>query len=308
MKIIDRLNYNGVELYVLDTTPGDVGVEFIYSYILVSRSKVVVVETGPQTATDRIARFLEEKGLASSEVHVAVTHIHLDHGGGVGRLARMLENSVFYVHPKGYRHLVDPDKLWQASRQALGWIAEAYGKPEPAPREKLVATSDEQELVVGDVRLVFIHTPGHASHHQSILVEIGSKSILFTGDSAGMYIPSANAITPTTPPPFRYKTYVESIDKQLRYNPKVLGFTHRGLGGGELLKVHKRQVELWRKTIESLARENPEIEAGEVFKKIIEVDPLTRKYVEETGLPELIRVLVMLSIQGFLEDLAREKG
>src|SRR5690606_42138779 len=48
----------------------------------------------------------------------------------------------------------------------------------------LIAISDGEELKLGNSRLLFIHTPGHAAHHYCI-VDYDSNSV-FTGDSFGV--------------------------------------------------------------------------------------------------------------------------
>ncbi len=310
-KLVGRKRLDGLEFYIVDVTPSGVGVEFIYSYIIAGPSRVLVVETGPQSSAESLAEFMETRGLLEGEVVVAVTHIHLDHGGGAGGFARRAAGKAksvkVYVHPKGHRHLLDPSKLWQASRQALGWVAEVYGEPLPVPSEALEATSDGQAIDIDGARALFIHTPGHASHHQSVLVEAGGERILFTGDSAGMYLPEAEAVTPTTPPPFRYTSYLSSLSKQEALKPTVLAYTHRGLARPEILAKHREQVILWRRTLETLLASKPYVGEEEALNAILEVDPLTKRYVEESGMPALIEILITLSIRGFIEDIKASK-
>lgn len=303
-KLVGRSRLGDTEFLIVDVTPEGVGVEFIYSYILVSGNDVLVVETGPQSSAKPLYEFLDKHGLLSGKhVHIAVTHIHLDHSGGAGSLAEMIPGSRIYVHPRGAKHLIDPSRLWPASRQALGWIAEVYGEPRPAPRDIVVETSDGQRIVIGDgVGVVFVHTPGHASHHQSIVVETSGKKILFTGDSAGMYSPEAGAVVPTTPPPFRYAAYMSSLDKQVKISPDMVAYTHKGLGSPSLLVEHRRQMELWRNVIYSQLVRGIRDEKR-ILEELKEVDDMTRKYIEETGMPALIETLIILSIRGFIEDM-----
>ncbi|MET1102287.1 MAG: MBL fold metallo-hydrolase, partial [Pyrodictiaceae archaeon] len=241
-------------LEYIDVTPGGLGIPFIYSYLYRSGDSLLVVETGPQSMVDVLAGELKKRVREGvRRLHVFVTHIHLDHGGGVGGLLESLEGlnveAKVYVHPRGVKHLVDPSKLWEASKQALGWLAEVYGKPVPAPKDKLVATSDGMVVEVGGAKAIVVHTPGHASHHQSLLLETKGERILFTGDSMGLYAPEVNATVPTTPPPFRYELYLESIRKQSRLRPTRLAFTHRGVGGPELIERHEAQTMMWRDII-----------------------------------------------------------
>ncbi len=292
--ITDRIGY-------VDVTPEEVGKDFIYSYIVQGDRGVAVIETGPTSSAEALAEALEAEGLAEGVIHVIVTHIHLDHGGGAGRLAKLVPTARIYVHPRGYRHLLDPSKLWEASRKALGWLAEVYGEPEPVPSEQLIETADGMEIDLGGVTLHVIHTPGHASHHQSVLADIGGERILFTGDSAGFYDPSTGAVAPTTPPPFRYDAYVASLERQISLRPHTLAFTHIGVArhGEELLQKHVEQVRTWYQIVREKLLQGVE-DPAKILEAIAEKDEMTRKYLASRR-GRHHDLLLQLSVLGFIE-------
>ncbi len=299
--LTDRLGY-------VDVTPEELGSGFIYAYVVQGDRGVAVIETGPTSSAEVLVEALRSEGLAEGVVHVVVTHIHLDHGGGAGTVARLLPTARIYVHPRGYRHLLNPSKLWEASKAALGWLAEVYGEPEPVPEHQLVETTDGAELELGGVTVRVIHTPGHASHHQSVLVDIGGERILFTGDSAGFYDPSTGAVAPTTPPPFRYDAYMESLERQIALRPHSLAFTHAGMAkhGTELLQRHVEQARLWYSVVREAVEEGVR-DPAKVLDMILERDEMARRYVESQR-GEHARLLLLLSVQGYIEYVASEAG
>ncbi len=238
-----------VEVKTLDSTP-EPAQKKIASYLLISGDEAILIDTGPKTAWRVLEPQIESEGVALK--HIIVTHIHLDHAGAAATIARSLGSvEKVFVHPRGSKHLVNPEKLWAASKQLLGSFADYFGKPDLLPSNKVVVPSDGEILeLLGGVRLRIIYTPGHASHHMSILEE--DSGLLFSGDSAGisMYDDDGEVRLdfPTTPPPFKPKEYLESLDKMARLEPKSIAFGHYGVLNGEaveFLKRHKKEVIRW---------------------------------------------------------------
>ncbi|MEB3851911.1 MAG: MBL fold metallo-hydrolase [Desulfurococcales archaeon] len=239
------------DVYVVDVwsalMPG-----MIASYVLpLPGGGAAVVDPGPASSADFLAGSLEQLGLRLEAV--IVTHVHLDHAGAAGHLAEENPGVKVYVHPRGAPHLADPTRLWESSRQVLGDMADVYGKPKPVPRESLVETSDGGEIPLpGGRRLVVLHTPGHASHHQSIYDP--QRGVLFTGDSAGVILETAagTARAPTTPPRLKPKLYLESLERMRRLEPGMVAPTHFGVWpeGARELEV---QVEVFRRWMDALA-------------------------------------------------------
>lgn len=290
-------------LYCVDVTPPELGVPFICSYVVASQGELAVIETGPTSTADLLAETLREIG---GEVKAIIpTHIHLDHGGGVGSLLRRLEGAKAYVHPRAVKHLVNPDKLWAAARDALGWLAEVYRAPEPVPSERLVATEDGMEVGIGNLALRIIHTPGHASHHQSVLLGDGT---LFVGDSAGIYVASEDYVVPTTMPVIRLDLYLKSLDKQIALNPSRLAYTHYGVaeGGVELLRRHKAQVEAWIKGV-SEALDSGDDSYESVLGRIKQYDPEAEKLARIMDMSRAYEILVRLSVEGLVMEIRRRR-
>src|SRR5436305_6996007 len=94
----------------IDTLLG--GWERLTAGYLIEGPAPVLVETGSQSSVPGLLAALRAHGVAPGDLAgVAVTHIHLDHAGGVGDIARAFPTATVYVHEKGARHLIDPSRL-----------------------------------------------------------------------------------------------------------------------------------------------------------------------------------------------------
>jgi glyoxylase-like metal-dependent hydrolase (beta-lactamase superfamily II) len=162
-----------------------------------------------------------------------------------GGLAKILEEyrSRVVVHRAGARHLVDPGRLWDASRRALGDLAIQYGEPRGIPEKYLFEGEPEFE---GE-RVRVVETPGHAPHHQSYIY----RDILFVGEAAGVHIPLIEDfyLRPATPPKFIYEHLDSSLKNLIRLISRdtAICFSHYGLEfeGRRLLDIARRQLRLW---------------------------------------------------------------
>src|SRR6202163_2847549 len=98
----------------IDTLLG--GWERVTAGYLIEGPAPVLIETGSQSSVPALLKALADHGVAPSDLAgIAVTHIHLDHAGGVGDVARAFPDATVYVHEKGARHLIDPSRLVASS-------------------------------------------------------------------------------------------------------------------------------------------------------------------------------------------------
>src|SRR5688572_4163110 len=86
--------------------------ESVAACVLESRAGLLLVDPGPTVTLPRLREGLTALGHAPEEVSaLLLTHIHLDHAGASGTLARELPGLTVYVHETGAPHLIDPSKL-----------------------------------------------------------------------------------------------------------------------------------------------------------------------------------------------------
>jgi glyoxylase-like metal-dependent hydrolase (beta-lactamase superfamily II) len=247
-KVIEVLR----NVYQVDLEPG--GYSNLVSVYVVNTGKgLIVFEGGPAVSSNDLKNAL--RSLPGTVTHAFITHVHIDHYGGTGALTELNPNIEVYVHPRGSKVLPNPDIIWIPAREAMGWLGELYGRPLVVPSKNARETKDGDRITIGDVTVEVIHTPGHASHHQSFIVE--PWNILIVGDAAGIYIKDLDYIIPTTMESLRLDMYVESLRKLISRNPTYIAYTHHLLvpNASELLNRHLRQVDIWGRTAEEAVRE-----------------------------------------------------
>ncbi|MGF3522191.1 MAG: MBL fold metallo-hydrolase [Candidatus Bathyarchaeia archaeon] len=291
-------------LFVVDLQTG--GFENLIASYVLKGDKTIVVETGPPSSVLNLLDGLKEIDVRPADVaYVALTHVHVDHGGGAGALLRSLPNAKVVVHPKGAPHLQDPAKLWAASREVLGEVAEMFGEPEPISEDKLVIAKENLTLEVSDdVKLKVVEAPGHASHNLCYY-ELESGA-LFAGDSAGAYLPEFDAVFPTTPPPFHVDAALTTLDKLVSLNPEVLCYTHFGSAFNAVARLqdYKSQIKLWMSVADEGVKKNRSLE--EIKEAIFSRDPRIRGVVAQVKRNRVHqKTLLENSVQGFV-DFARK--
>src|SRR5580700_9938793 len=123
---------------------------------LIEGPSPVLVETGSQSSVPTLLAALAELGVGASDLAgVVVTHIHLDHAGGVGDVARAFPRATVYVHEKGARHLVDPTRLVNSAGMVYGDLLDSlYGRLDPTPADRIHVLADLEEIRVSSNRVL----------------------------------------------------------------------------------------------------------------------------------------------------------
>jgi glyoxylase-like metal-dependent hydrolase (beta-lactamase superfamily II) len=202
----------------------------VTSAYLVDASEPALVETGPTTSAEHVERGLAELGMATGDLaHVVVTHIHLDHAGGAGTIARRYPRARVWVHERGAPHLAEPTKLVASTARTYGEarMRAFFGDVEPVAAERLTAVGDGDRISLGDRDLSIFATPGHASHH--VCIEDSRTGAVFAGDALGVHLPDVGVLRPATPPPeFDIDLAVASIERIRDRSRSLLLLSHFG--------------------------------------------------------------------------------
>src|SRR6266705_344831 len=202
----------------------------VTSAYLLEADEPVLIETGPTTSFVAVIEGLAGLGMGAADLaHVVVTHIHLDHAGGVGRVAAHFPRATIWVHERGAPHLADPTKLVRSAARVYGEgrMQELFGPVDPVARDRLHALTEGDRVSLGSRELDVMYTPGHASHH--ICLVDSQTGALFTGDALGIHLPDVRVLRPATPPPdIDVELAVQSIERIRARAPSVLMLSHFG--------------------------------------------------------------------------------
>lgn len=208
--------------------------EFAAFYLMREAGEVAIIETGTLHSLENLMQTLAQLDIDPSQVkYVIPTHVHLDHAGGAGHMMERFTQAELIIHPRGARHMIDPQKLIEGS---IGVYGEAkfhqlYGEIKPVDEARVVIANDLDCHYLGNRELLFLDTPGHARHHFCIYDQ--KSNGIFSGDTFGSAYPALKQIKrglipTTTPVHFDPIALPASIDRLLSYQPQWMYLTHYG--------------------------------------------------------------------------------
>lgn len=202
-------------------------------HLLIEQGQAAIIDTGTNFSVPHVLEILHGKGLAPQSVaYVIVTHVHLDHAGGAGRMMQLFPNARLVVHPRGARHMIDPARLVAGATAVYGEavVKKTYGEIIPVPAGRVIEAPDNFEILLHGRSLRFLDTTGHARHHFCIWDETSRSA--FTGDTFGISyrefdVAGREFIFPTcTPVQFEPEAAHQSIDRIMALQPGQIYLTH----------------------------------------------------------------------------------
>lgn len=289
------------------------------SYLLIDE-KIALIETSASPSVPYILDGLDELNIALEDIdYVIVTHIHLDHAGGAGLFLQSCPNATFVVHPRGVSHMVDPSRLIASAKSVYGEEFELLFDPiVPIDANRIVEIGHEQELVLGQHKLTFYHTEGHAKHHVSMLYS--ATNGLFVGDTTGVRYPEMDGeaidliIPSTSPNQYNPETMEQSIQLYESLNASELYFGH--YGSYKNPEEAYRQVRYWTPLFLTEGKKASEISS--IFQEQVHylnarLKELLFNYLQENDIPashpvyETIPFDTIVSSMGILDYLEKIK-
>jgi glyoxylase-like metal-dependent hydrolase (beta-lactamase superfamily II) len=252
----------GNDVFQIDTKMA--GYHGITAGYLIRSDRPCLVETGAAPSAPIVRDALAALGIGPQDLStVVVTHIHLDHAGGVGDIAQTFPAARVVVHTRGARHLADPSRLMASARMVWGddldWL---FGTMAPTPADRIETVEDTGVVDLGGGRRLDSHySPGHAKHHVGLLDSVSGD--LYVGDAAGMYLPETGDLRAATPPPdFDLDTALNSVSLFGALRPQRLLFSHYGPVGDvpETLERSADEIKVWVEETRKAHREGLDLD------------------------------------------------
>lgn len=178
-----------------------------------------LLDPGPESSHKTLLEGLPEDWTPK---RIILTHIHFDHAGATGRLLQRWPQAEVWVHERGAKHMIDPERLVSSASRIYGDdFDRLWGEVVPIPEESVRILTGGERIDGWTVE----YTPGHASHHVCYLHTDGTA---FTGDVGGVRMYGGPIFPPTPPPDIDRELWLESIEKVAAWKPERLGITHFG--------------------------------------------------------------------------------
>ena len=217
-----KINPISNDLFLITLPPPIPGFDDFIGCWLYRENISFIIDPGPSVTSEALARALEELEVSRLD-YIFLTHIHIDHAGGVGDIAAHFPESPIICHKAGIPHLVDPSRLWEGSVKTLGETAKAYGPIKPVSSNRFIQADQFKSDIIMPV-----FTPGHSAHHVSYLTE----KYLFAGEAGGVFLSLDSGreyLRPATPPKFFLEISTDSIDALIDKNPMSICYAHHGI-------------------------------------------------------------------------------
>jgi glyoxylase-like metal-dependent hydrolase (beta-lactamase superfamily II) len=203
------------------------------SHLIVADGRAAFVDVGTTLSAPRLMEALAASDVDPRDVdYIFLTHIHLDHAGGAGEMARRLPRAQVVMHPRAAAHMIDPAKLIAATRAVYGeeHFLRNYGAILPVPAARIRVVEDGERIGLGSRTFEFLHTPGHALHHVSLFDRAARE--MFTGDTFGISYREFDTaageflFATTSPTQFDPQQLHLSVDRILKLAPEAVYLMH----------------------------------------------------------------------------------
>jgi glyoxylase-like metal-dependent hydrolase (beta-lactamase superfamily II) len=224
---------------------------FAASYLVHNRDEALFIDNNTAHSVPLLLQALSKAGLSPEQVkYIVITHVHLDHSGGSSLLMKECPRAQLLAHPRAAPHVIDPSRLIKGAQAVYGieQFFRLYGAIEAIPAERVRAVADGEEVQLGEKKLRFFFTRGHANHHMCVELSENGEKVVFTGDAFGLAYPDLQngglfIFPSTSPTDFDAEEARKSVEMIVATGASQVFPTHFG-GVKDLVGARKQLLEM----------------------------------------------------------------
>ena len=190
-----------------DITDGRDGCVYLMDF-----GELILIDTGAGWSVEHIIKNIEKLGLDCKNLNkIILTHCHIDHIGGVPEIKKRFGSKI-YIHKLDAPPLEAGDSILTAA----SWYQTTFP---PTPVD-VKLNSPEDALIIGEQKIICLHTPGHTPGSICIYLDKDGKRILFGQDLHGPLLPEFGS---------NLEDYGRSTKKLLDLDADILCEGHFGI-------------------------------------------------------------------------------
>jgi len=247
---------------------------------LIRGERTALVDCGLPSEGNELLAALADEGVDAHGLDVLLlTHVHADHAGSAGLLARENPALEVVVHQAGAKHLRDPSRLNAAVRAAYGERFNMTGEMlAVGASNKITTPADGDVIDLGGVRITALHTEGHCKHHLAFFDE--DAGWLYGGDSLGSRyegMPSFILTPPTDYDPSLAKATIRRLEG---LNAPVLALAHNRAFKPEddFFDALCTQHDGWIEVVQGILKRTPDAGREELLEGFLAAMPELSSY------------------------------
>lgn len=179
---------------------------------LINLDELILIDTGAGWSVENIIGNVKRLGFDPKNLaKIFLTHCHIDHIGGVPEFKKRFGAQV-YIHTLDAPPLENGDEVLTAAQ----WYQTSF----PSTPVDVKLNSSEETILIGNQKIICLHTPGHTPGSICIYLDRAGKRILFGQDLHGPLLAEFGS---------DLEDYARSTEKLIALDADILCEGHLGI-------------------------------------------------------------------------------